>query len=102
MDIISDIVVELIQAHYKYLSKCEADSTEMEKQVAIIKAKTKELQAQIELKQKYFQIQMQERERLYKSASVVLEKSIEIGDVDMAQIAIRTIKIVSNKSPFSY
>lgn len=102
MDIISDIVKDLIQEHYRYISECEVNSTETEKQIAIIKTKTKELQAHTELAQKYFQYQMQERERLFKSASTVLEKAMKTGNVDFAQTAIKTIEVVHNKSPFSF
>ncbi len=102
MDIISDIVKDLIREHYRYISECEANSTEAEKQIAVIKVKTKELQAHTELAQKYFQHQIQERERLFKSASAVLEKAMETGNVDFAQIAVRTIEVVHRRSPFSF
>ena len=99
---ISDIVKDLIQEHHRYILECEKNSTEIEKQRAIIKAKTKELQMYTELAQKHFQYKIQERERLFKSASSVLEKAMQIGDIDIAQIAIRTIEVVHNKSPFSF
>ena len=62
----------------------------------------KELQAHTELAEAYFSRQMQERERLFRSASAVLEKAIEQGNVEIAQIALRTIEIVHHKSPFSF
>ena len=45
---------------------------------------------------------MQERERLFLSASAVLDKAIELGNMEIAQIALRTIEIVRHKSPFSF
>lgn len=102
MNIISDIVKGLIQEHYRFISECEANSTKMQKNIAVITAKTKELQGHTELAQKYFQHQIEERERLFKSASAVLEKAIETGNFDFAQIAIKAIEVVHNKSPFSF
>lgn len=102
MGLISDLVNDIIREHYEYISECERNSTEIEKSIATLKLKTKELQANIELATSYFQHQMQERERLFASASKVLDKAMKNGDVEFAQIAIKTIGIVHKKSPFSY
>lgn len=100
--IVSAIVNDVIQEHYRYLSECEVNSTEVAKHTALLKAKSKELQAHTEMAEKYFTHQMQERERLFKSASVVLEKAMELGDIEIAQIAVRTIEVIHKKSPFSF
>lgn len=102
MDIISDIVKDLVKSHYRYISDCEINSTEIEREISVIKLETQELLAYRELAQKYFQYNLQERERLFKSSSAVLEKSIENGDAELAQIAIKAIEIIHNKSPFSF
>lgn len=102
MDIISDIVNDIIREHYKYISECERNITEIEKDIAILKVKTKELQAHTELTAKYFEHQMQEREKLFNSASAVLEKAMKKGDFEFAQIAIRVIEVIHKKSPFSF
>ncbi len=102
MDIIAGIIKDLVQEHYRYISECEAESTETERQIALIKEKTKELQVRTELAEAYFSHQMQERERLFLSASAVLDKAIELGNMEIAQIALRTIEIVRHKSPFSF
>ena len=102
MDIVAGIIKDLVQEHYRYISECEAESTETERQIALIKEKTKELQVHTELAEAYFSHQMQERERLLQSASAVLDKAIELGNVEIAQIALRTIEIVHHKSPFSF
>ena len=99
---ISTIVNDIIREHYNYLAVCEGRSTEVTKHIAVLTLKSKELQAHTELAEKYFTYQMQERERLFKSASAVLEKAMELGDIDIAQIALRTIEIVHQKSPFSF
>lgn len=102
MNIISDIIKDLINEHYKYISECETKSTELVRQTATIKAKTKILQAHTDLAKKYFQYQMQEREQLFTSASKMLEIAIKTGDTEIAQIALKTIKIIHKKSPFSF
>ena len=102
MDIIADIIKDLVREHYGYISECEAESTETERQIALIRARTKELQAHTELAEAYFSRQMQERERLFRSASAVLKKAIEQGNVEIARIALKTIEIVHHKSPFSF
>lgn len=100
-EIIADVISDIIKGHYQYISDCERNHTEMEKDIAILKAKTYELQAKRELAEQYFQYQMQERKRLFHSANQVLEKAIEKGDVEYAQIATKTIEIIHQKSPFS-
>lgn len=102
MNIISDIVNDLVREHYNYISECEKQGTERTKKIAIITAKTKELQAYTDMAEAFFSHQLQERDRLFDSANKVLDKALENGDVDFAQIAIRTIEIVNRKSPFSY
>lgn len=102
MNLIKDLVNDIIEAHYIYISECERNSTEVKKNIAILKVKTKELQANIELATNYFQHQMQERERLFTSASKVLDKAIKNGDIEFAQIAIKAMEVIHKKSPFSY
>lgn len=102
MNIISDIIKDLINEHYKYISECEIKSTELARQTATIRAKTKILQTHTDLAEKYFQYQMQERERLFTSASKMLEIAIKNGDVEIAQIALKTLEIIHKKSPFSF
>lgn len=102
MELISSLVNDIVKEHYAYLSEFELKSTEIEKNIAILKVKTKELQANRELAESYFFHQMEERERLFSSASKVLDKAMEIGNVELAQIAIKTIEVIHKKSPFKY
>ena len=102
MEIIIQIAKALIEENCKYMMQCEINSTEAEKQIAIIKEKTKELQANAEMAREYFQHQIRERESLFQSANALLEKAIETGNVELAQLAMRTIEIVHNQSPFSF
>lgn len=102
MSLISSLVNDIVEEHYAYISECERNSTEMAKSIAILKAKTKDLQANREFAESYFQHQMQERERLFLSASKVLDKAMKEGDVEFAQIAVKAIEIIHKKSPFSY
>ncbi|MDY2966302.1 MAG: hypothetical protein SOR58_08900 [Megasphaera massiliensis] len=102
MNFIETIVGSLIKAHYQYLSEQEAHHTEMERQIADIKVRTAVLQANTELAQKYFQYQIEERERLFKSASAVLQKAIDNGNSECAEIAVKTLEIICRKSPFSF
>ena len=102
MNIISDIIKDLIHEHYKYISEYETKSTELLRQTATIKAKTKMLQAHTDLAEKYFQYQMQEREQLFTSAYKMLEIAIKTGNTEIAQIALETMKIIHKKSPFSF
>lgn len=96
------IVKDIISEHYTYLSQCERNSTEIEKCIAVLKSRSYELQAQSELAEKYFNMQMGERERLFRSASEVLDKAMDLGDMEYAEIAVRIIEVVHNKSPFSF
>ena len=102
MDIMTEIVKDLIGEYYGYLSKQEVSQTERERQLAVLAAKTKQLQAQTELAEKYFAGQMAEREILFRLASDALDKAMETGDAEIAEIAVITMKNVHKKSPFSY
>ena len=102
MSIIAEIVNNIVSEHYTYLSNCEKNSTEIEKSIAVLKAKNRELQANTELAEYYFNMQIKERERLFNSASKVLEKAIQEGNVEIAQIALVSIEIIHKKSPFSF
>lgn len=102
MELISSLINDIVKEHYAYLSEFELKSTEIEKNIAILKVKTKELQANRELAESYFFHQMEERERLFSSASDVLDKAMEIGNVELAQIAIKAIEVTHKKSPFKY
>lgn len=102
MELISSLVNDIVKEHYAYLSECELNSTEIEKNIATLKAKTKKLQANRELAESYFFHQMEERERLFSSASKVLDKAIEEGNVEFAKIAVKTIEEIHKKSPFNY
>ena len=102
MSIITKIVNDIVSEHYIYLSNCEEDSTKIEKSIAVLKVRNSELQANRELAECYFNMQIKEKERLFNSASKVLEKAIEKGNVEVAQIALRSIEIVHKKSPFSF
>lgn len=102
MDIISSIINDTIQEHYKYLKNFELESTEREKNIAILKLKAKELQTYTEISKKYFDYKMEERRRLFKSAVDVLEKAIKTGDEEYALIAAKVIEIIHMKSPLSF
>lgn len=102
MGLISGLANDIVKEHYAYISECERNSTEMAKSIAILKAKTKELQFNRELAESYFQQQIQERERLFSSASKVLNKAMKEGDVEYAQIAVKAIEVIHKKSHFNY
>lgn len=102
MEPISDLVSDIVKEHYLYISECERNITEVEKNIAILRVKTKELQANTKLAERYFQHRMKERERLFASANKVLDKAIKNGDTEFAQIAVKTIEVIHKKSPFSY
>lgn len=102
MELISSLVNDIVKEYYAYLSEFELKSTKIEKNIAILKVKTKELQANRELAESYFSNQMEERERLFSSASKALDKALEEGNVELAQIAVKTIEEIHKKSPFKY
>ena len=100
--LIKEIVKELVREHYSYLKECENNLTNIHKDTATIKAKSMELQAYRELASEYFKYQLKEREQLFKLASNILDLAIQNGDIELAEISISTINIVTNKSPFTF
>lgn len=102
MDIISDIVGSLIEKLCQYVIGYDAAGIEKARETAILKAESKKLQAYNELAQEYFKNKIKEREKLFEFASAALDKAIEIGDREIAQTIVTTLKIIHEKSPFSY
>lgn len=102
MSIISELVEDIVREHYAYLTDCERSITEKARSIAVLNAKAKQIQAETELNKNYFNYQMQERERLFLSASKVLDKAMEQGDSEYAQIAARIIEVIHGKSPFTF
>lgn len=93
---------DILSECYEYLLKSERSSTEVEKSIACLRIKAAELQAQTELAEKYFTQQMSERERLFNSASQVLDKAMCTGDIELVGIAIKILEVVRQKPPFSF
>lgn len=102
MHLIKEIVRELVKEHYSYLKECENNLTNIQKDTAAIKAKSIELQAYRELASEYFKHQLKEREQVFKLATNVLDLAIQNGDIELAEISISTINIVTDKSPFTF
>ena len=101
MDIITSLVSDIMREHYEYLSAAERSSTETAASIANLIVKTAQLRANRVLAEQFFNKQLQERTRLFSSAHKVLEKAIEEGDIEWAQIAITIIEIVQKKTPFT-
>ena len=99
--IISELIQNMIKEHYEYISNCERESTEREKQIATIKYQTKLLQANLEIIKRYFEKQMEERNSLFSSANEMLDIAIKRGDYEIAQIAMIILKEINKKSPFT-
>ena len=102
MNQIELIIKDIISGHYEYLSQGERERTEREKAIAAIKKSTLELEAELVMNRKYFESAMREREILFQSALEVIDKAIETGDVEFAEIAMRVIEICGMKNPFSF
>lgn len=102
MVLIDDIVKDLIKEHHSYLSACERNLTEINRETAILIAKSKVLQANRELASEYFKHKIAERERLFKLATAVLDYAITTGNVELADISIDSISIMSRTSPFNF
>ena len=102
MSEIKDLVEEIICGFSDYLLKKEKVITELEKDIAVIKAKTYELRAQKKIAEQYFNNQLIERQRIFSFASKVLDKAMESGDEEYAKVAIIILEVVQQKSPFSF
>ncbi|MCH3950733.1 MAG: hypothetical protein LKE33_07370 [Acidaminococcus sp.] len=103
---ISDLVAELIRAFYDYLYEKEYQKeyhlTELEKNIAVIRIRTKQIAAQTENMKAYFDSHQQERLRLYQSAEKVLDKALADGDSEYAELACKMITIIRQKNPFAF
>ncbi len=102
MNFISDIIKDVIKEHYEYISECEIRSTENEKHILKIKEYIMILKANTEISRKYFHQKMNERDYLFNMANEALEKSIEIGNYEMSEVAMSMIKFINEVCPFNW
>lgn len=95
-----NFINELIKSHYEYLSKCEKDSTLIEKEITTLKIQTHQLEAQRDILSKYYDNHFQEQRIMYNKANKLLDYAISRGNSDISKMALKIIEIVHNKTVF--
>lgn len=102
MALIENIVKDLIKEHYSYLSECEKNITRINKDTAVLIAKSKLLQANREMAAEYFKHKIAERKKFFLLATTVLDHAIASGNTELAEVSINSISIMNQTSPFSF
>lgn len=91
------IMNRLAKKHNEYLMDLERYNTQLAKNTAEVTALTKELSAKRELVNAYFSIRLKEKEQMYFMANKVLDQAIKTGNVEMAELAVKQIKIIKSE-----
>ena len=91
------IAKELITLQTDYFKSYIENSIQCEKDIAMLRVQTKEIQSQKEIVKIYFEHRLEERKRLFELANKVLDKAILDGNREIAQVAIETIRLVNDQ-----
>lgn len=91
------LISDIVSLQFDIFKEMEQRSTAYVYKAAQYSKMAKQLEAQRELVQLVFNKNLAEQQRLYDSASKVLDKAIEIGEVELAGIATTVIKVAHSK-----
>ena len=94
---VSALVSGIVSLQFDIFTEMERNSTAYLAKAADYSAMAKQLDTQRELMQIFFERNLAEQQRLYRSASKVLDKAIEQGSVEFAEIATVVIKVAHAK-----
>jgi len=95
--LIFNLISDLAAMQFDILTDFEQNSTAYVCKAAQYSAQARQLDAQRELAQLVFDRNRAEQQKLYDSATKVLDKAIEKGEVELAQIAMIVIKVAHSK-----
>lgn len=94
---ISTLISDLVSMQFSIFTDLEQSSTNYAYKAVEYSKKAKQLDAQRELAQIVFNKYHSEQQKLYDSASKVLNKAIEKGEIELAEIATTVIKVAHSR-----
>ena len=94
---VSALVSDIVSLQFDIFAEMERNSTAYLSKAAEYSAIAKQLDAQRELMQMFFKRNLAEQQQLYRSAAKVLDKAIERGSVEFAEIATTVIRVAHAK-----
>ncbi|MDF2892045.1 MAG: hypothetical protein K0R80_2412 [Clostridia bacterium] len=97
---VNELIINARQSYYNYLKEQEMAATEREKSITQIKALSTALRAKREVMQVFTKNFFDERKMLRDMADNALNKAIETGDVELAQITMELIEFEYSKNLF--
>lgn len=104
MNKLSEIIIEAISStskdYYKYLEEKEIEITEKEKTIARMKITVEAIRANREAEEYFTGKFFSEKEKLSDMANKALDKAINSGDIELAEIALKLINTIYEKNIF--
>lgn len=97
---VKNLIIDARKAHYDYLTEQELDTTQRERIIAGISAMTNAMKSRREAAEVVMNVFFDERRLLRNNAEDTLGKAMQIGDSEIAELALKFIEIVYNKNPF--
>lgn len=96
---ISKVVSKAIDAAADYAKEREFQKTERKRIRACLEAVTKQIESNRIKFEQYMESSFAEREKLYKRVDSMLNRAVEIGDIEMGKLALNFMLNVYNKNP---
>ena len=98
---IKELIIRTKRDHAEYLKQQEISITHRESLIANIKLMTNLATEKREISEATMKLFFEERKTLRTSAEKSLDKAIEIGDADIANVILKFIEIVYENDPFT-
>lgn len=97
---VKNLLINARKAHYEYLKEQELEATEREVIISSISAITNAMKSRRDVAEIVMNTFFEERKLLREKAEDTLQKAIQTGDSEIAELALRFIAIVYSKNPF--
>lgn len=100
VEVLKEIIIKNKQAHYEYLKEQESLITKREALISNIKLMSCVIKERREVCEAFVNVYFDERKRLRESAEKSLDKAIENGDSEVADIILKFLEIIYSENPF--
>jgi len=100
VEVLKEIIIKNKQAHCDYLKEQESLITRREALISNIKLMSSVIQERRDLAETFISVYFDERKSLRESAEKSLDKAIEDGDSEVADIILKFIEIIYSDNPF--
>lgn len=99
-DVLKEVIIKTKQAQFDYLKEQERLITKREALISNIKLMTSIIQERRDVAEIFISVYFDERKQLRESAEESLDKAIENGDYEVADVILKFIEIIYLGDPF--